>query len=531
MHSGGSSLGGGLIGLEQAGSGGVSDLWNEAGLPELTTPGEVGPLSLSPRHVESSSQTTFFVGQLLADIHSQGLRYADLHRGNYGMSRSGGGLRIIDYGGYVECTLDAQDMAGDFVVPLLDFTEHEIQAFVCGYVERSHVIIDPRHPGFTDQVLASIGIRGDRITADPRVDQEVGFRDTGEWTDAVGFAAVCLIICSDANPARQEAFLAGFLDIEDADAWPEASPLAELVALAAFDEPSSELIRELAADRTVGPFPHASMKVDSTAAIRPSARAAGQILAALDRNDQNNALLREAFTEVCFLLASEACSSDSADGNAAAIALLTLGFSVAADHSANVARYERLHYWMWHRMQSMPVSGALSLARAEAKDIYSALGIALFFLRAGLFDMEYFGASLSAAQKNDESLCGYAIVSAVNLFRRAVMALSIWAIPAARHSDTLASFQEVARGVFSGYLHAARLVATAASNLQDATAAFQLWGTQAETLVECAEWLQHCKDRLAASDLRESDLLEIFQDGKKHYILKDFRLETPFDTI
>lgn len=496
----------------------MTEPWDEDGAPELPQHGiadRLGAFSLSCRHVNAEHSPRFALGQLLADMHSENFRYTDLHIGNVGLLPIGG-LIIIDPGGAIACPLNPERMVDDFIVPAMELTREELTAFVSGYIERAYTSIEPRFEGFTGVVLRSLNLRPEQIVYDPRPQQAplvtlealLEHPPSDEVGELLRICVASLIASNSMDQRIQDNLLASLLHARPSNPW--------LV----------NVLRKLLEDRPLGTPGQIRLTDIPADHLGPRSRAATRILEALDEEPDSRPL-RDAMIEGCFLLAAQAGSMDPRAGLVAAAKLATLGFAVATESSTDAARYERMHYKLWARLNALPTVPLLSLRHGDATGVETALATSLLYYRAGLFDMAFFGATLSAAKVSSENACWFAILGAMGCFRKALIVLAT-SLPwvTAPDQQLPGPFLTTISSVFSAYLHVFKVITFAMHELDEFPAVF-FWAGSGEAFVENAKWVEQGTKICSAPDLTGGALFSFFEEGRQYFLFEDFELATP----
>ena len=100
------------------------------------------------------------VGHSIASFHSHGLLHGDISDSNVIFQPLTGAAIMIDPSGHaddMDLYIDPERMAGEFVAASSGIARQALMAFLSGYVTTSRLVIDPTYPGFTDDLLASLG--------------------------------------------------------------------------------------------------------------------------------------------------------------------------------------------------------------------------------------------------------------------------------------------------------------------------------------------------------------------------------------
>lgn len=515
----------------------MKDPWDQEAAPELATQSIADKLetfSLSCRHSDAAHTPRFGLGQFLADLHANDSRYTDLHSGNYGILPIGG-LIIIDPGGVIDCPLDPERMADDFIVPAMELTRGELVAFIAGYIERAYTSIEPRFEGFTDAVLRSLNLKQEQITYDPRPRRQkptciktLLYSEPDEKTELLRVSIACLAFSSGIDRGLQEGLLASLFCKSPRAAWNAGTQVADFLKSTLSQPDIAGLIQQLFANRPLGVPPQIQFNKVPFRSLSPKSREATRIVETLNNGDvKNSRPLRNAIIECCFLVARQAGKEDTRTGLLTAAKLATLGFAIATESSTDVARYEYLHYRLRLLLNSLPTAQHLSLERGDATGIENALATSLLYFHAGLFEMAFFGATFAMAKTSDENVCWFTVLDAIGFFRRALIVIAMSLPMVAEPNEKVPSpFLTTASGILSGYLHACRLIAAAASEFKELPV-LHFWGGSASTFIDNLKWVEEAARMCSDANLVSGTLFAIFERGRQYFLFEDFELTKP----
>jgi hypothetical protein len=138
--------------------------------------------SLCEGDTDPANYVYYELGQMVAHLHSRGLMHGDLHRGNVLFDKHKARVRLIDFeSSRFHTEPEPGSMVREFLAPFVDFERSEFISFLSGYVRSAFIHIEPKRPGFVDELMWMIG---GRITEWPRprsslVEAEQLTRDLG----------------------------------------------------------------------------------------------------------------------------------------------------------------------------------------------------------------------------------------------------------------------------------------------------------------------------------------------------------------
>lgn len=521
--------------------------WDKIPGPDITgvrLGDKVTSISLSGRHVRDEDYPLFSAGQFLADIHATGYRYTDFHRGNYGILPSGGYV-IIDPGGWVRCLLDPHNMAGDFLVPALDLKQTQFVAFVCGYVERAHTTIDPKYEQFSTLVLESLG--GKIFSCDPRSvgahqgdalfsttpnDHKIPLETTSETpgrNKLLKLATACLVLGSDIKRGQPSSFLIALFEETVEEALSAETRVREYLGTYLKSSNCAPLIDELIEDRPLGPIArlaHADLPFDQ---MRPKSSTIMRLQRLFDSDPEKYRPIRNSFVESALLLAERASTRDPDAGKRSALSFATSAFSIATENSVNAEQYELGHYQLWNRYNAIPIAHLVSLRHGDASTLEDALISMVFYYRAGLFEMAFWGATYHQAKDHEEHICWYAIVFAVECFRRSFL-VGWHGLGFVDADDQVPKiYQNILEGVVAANLHAIKALGTTMTERRLIGPVRTLWGSSDRKMIANAKWLEDTDRVLATDAVTQNALKKVLLDGKEYFAVVNFEVATPIE--
>lgn len=513
--------------------------WEHEGDPDMSgiSLGErLHPLSLSGRHIEEEHYESFFAGQFLASLHGDGYRYVDFHRQNYGRIPIGGGLVIFDNGGMKPCVLDPILMAGDFLVPSLDRSDSELKSLICGYVEHAFTTLDPRVNNYCKDLLSSLGLT--EVCHDPcivlatRQDFEAIFEsdetlaklesDASDARDLLTLATACLVSTSGPGSALEDAFLVSLCRPKN-DGDTVTSSLRKHLKSA----PAYTLIDELVEDRPL----RIGKSVPTTELpfelLRPKSNVIAGLVERFESDPAKYRNMRIAFMKSALLLADYGVRRAPKESSPGALNFAIAALAIGTDGSTCAEQFERLHYGFWRFWNESPAAKLISADRVTIRTFEDSLVAVLFFLRAGLFEMAFWGASARDVSERN-NVCPYGIVSAIHLLRRGLLTAAFYALAFLAEDEIVhAPLVNVVRGVVDANLHAIKAMNTILGRLKTTIAHSMIWGGDAERTIANAKWLEKGGQMLSASPVTNAAMQNYFGEGLEFFAFEDFEVETP----
>jgi hypothetical protein len=495
----------------------VGDPWNTEAAPEARPIFAAGrPISLSGRTIPGKLYDRFFLGGFLAFVHKAGYRYTDFHTGNIGLIPRTGIYVIIDYGGSVKCALDPAEMAGDFIVPSLELTPEELEAFVCGYIETAHREIDPGFSGYSSSLLAALGCH--TITNDPRaappgylralqiLDElfDAGARrhDARPDDELLRLAAAIILLGSDTGRSRAAYVLARLFPAADGATHATARSFLG-TALSSQHRPLLDGLAFLADVRLLA----GDGRQITAGECCPRAKFAAELLDLLDANPSWEPL-RTALSEVSFALMRSSSAEDIASIRTSLNAA-TLGVGLCLDHTTNVERFEKNHYLFW---SALGAAGLSSRLNSDAVDADERLAQCLLLGRAAMFELEFWGASFSRKRLGKEEVCWHALDMALQSARQSVL-LAEGLLPAMQARGVSDTYVSVLAMTLEAYRHANRCVGGAVMERLDVPVN-RLSGGDADVLIGERKWLESFITALRKGVLTTDRYQQLFDAGK-----------------
>jgi hypothetical protein len=104
-------------------------------------------------------------GCTLSLLHANGIVHGDLHGNNTLFDAWSGVAGFVDVEEHQTPELSVERMATDFLVPLASMGFPWCQALLSGYIKIARLSIDPKHPGYCDDLLDALG---GSVESDPR---------------------------------------------------------------------------------------------------------------------------------------------------------------------------------------------------------------------------------------------------------------------------------------------------------------------------------------------------------------------------
>lgn len=113
--------------------------------------------SLSEYDLAPASAPLFLLGELLATMHSKGVRYGNFRPGHLDLHADGSAWVVRATHVTVDQPITPELVVADFTVPFETYSREDFRAIVAGYARAGYEVLDHERPGFTDALLDLLG--------------------------------------------------------------------------------------------------------------------------------------------------------------------------------------------------------------------------------------------------------------------------------------------------------------------------------------------------------------------------------------